>query len=69
MKDATHHQLEKVAEEVEIGLGLGVVLVQFNKEDFWLGWVEFNKEVFCLFGLDGLIFTRRMDQRSRQAHK
>ena len=50
---------KRFAEEVEIGLGLGVVQVEFNKEDF------------CLFGLDGLIFTRRMAQRqrSRQAHK
>ena len=60
---------KRFAEEVEIGLGLGVVRVKFNREDFWLGWVEFNKEVFCLFGLDGLIFTRGMAQRRGQAYK
>ena len=57
---------KRFAAEVEIGLGLGVVLVQFNKEDFWLGWVEFNKEDFCLGRVD---FTRGMAQRSRQAYK
>ena len=38
---------KRFAEEVEIGLGLGVVRVEFSKEDF------------CLFALDGLIFTKR----------
>ena len=45
MKDATTRK--RFAEEVVIGLGLGVVRVEFSKEDF------------CLFGLDGLIFTKR----------
>ena len=34
---------KRFAAEVEIGLGLGVVLVQFNEEDFWLGRVDFHK--------------------------
>ena len=51
MKDAIT-SWKRFAAEVEIGLGLGVVLVQFNKEDFWLGWVEFNKEDFCLGRVD-----------------
>ena len=35
---------KRFAEEVEIGLGLGVVGVEFNKENFCLGWVDFPKE-------------------------
>ena len=60
MKDATTRK--RFAEEVVIGLGLGVVRVEFSKEDFCLFGLDgliFTRLNFCVFALDGLIFTKR----------